>query len=69
MQQIVFKRDFSILFDIVKTVNVQYLEEKIMPIKKIVIQKNPEKIAKNLNFRKSRSISKKISSRHSYSIP
>ena len=42
MQQILFKRKFSILFDVVKTENVQYLEEKMQPIKKIVI-KDPEK--------------------------
>ena len=34
MQQIVFKREFSVLFDAVKTKNVQYLEEKIQLIKK-----------------------------------
>ena len=39
MQQIVIKREFSILLDAVKTENVQYLEEKILPIKKIVIEK------------------------------
>ena len=40
MQQIVFKRNFSVLFDTVKTENVQYLAEKVQPIKKIVIKKN-----------------------------
>ena len=43
MQQIVFKRNFSVLFDSIKTENVQYVEEKIQAIKKIVIKKNPEK--------------------------
>ena len=43
MQQIVFKREFSILFDAVKTEKVQYLEEKIRPIKKIVTQKIQKK--------------------------
>ena len=43
MQQIVFKRKFSILFDVVKTENVQYLEERIQPIKKIVIEKIQKK--------------------------
>ena len=38
MQQIVFKREFSVLFDAVKTENMQYLEEKIQPIKKIIIK-------------------------------
>ena len=39
MQHIVFKRDFSVLFDAVKTENVQHLEEKIQLIKKIVIKR------------------------------
>ena len=43
MQQISFKREYAILFDTVKTKNVQYLEKKIQLIKKIVIEKNPEK--------------------------
>ena len=43
MQQIVFKRKYSVLFDAVKTENVQYLEENIQPIKKIVIEKIEEK--------------------------
>ena len=33
MQQTVFKREFSVVFDAVKAKNVQYLEEKIQPIK------------------------------------
>ena len=40
MQQIVFKKEFSVLFDAVKTENLQYLEKKIQPIKKIAIKKN-----------------------------
>ena len=36
MQQIVFKREFSILFNAVKTENMEYLEEKIQLIKKII---------------------------------
>ena len=43
MQQIVFKREFPVLMDAVKTENVQYLIEKVQPIKKIVFEKNPEK--------------------------
>ena len=43
MQQIVFKREFSFLFDEVKTENVQYSKEKIQPIKKIVIEKIQKK--------------------------
>ena len=43
MQQIVFKRDA------VKTVNVQCLEEKVQPIKKIVIEKI-QKIALKFKF-------------------
>ena len=39
MQQISFKREFSILFDTVKTETVQYIEEKVHPIKKIVVEK------------------------------
>ena len=44
MQQIVFKRELSVLFYEVKTKNVQYLEKKIKPIKKIVAKKSREKI-------------------------
>ena len=36
MQQIEFKREFSVLFDAVTTESVQYLEEKIQPIKKML---------------------------------
>ena len=39
MQQTVFKREFSILFDAIQTENVQNLEEKIQPIKMIIIKK------------------------------
>ena len=55
MQQILFKSEFSVLFDAAKTKNVQYLEEKVQPLKrllskkiqkkksfKIVILRNPE---------------------------
>ena len=38
MQQIAFKREFSVVFDAVKTKNVQYLEEKMQPIKNIFIE-------------------------------
>ena len=44
MQQIVFKRKFSFLFDAVETENVQYLEEKIHAIKKIIIEKIQKEI-------------------------
>ena len=47
MRKIVFKREFSVLFDSVKTENEQYLEEKIQPVKNIVtkeIQKKSPKI-------------------------
>ena len=50
MQQIVFKREFSILFDTVKTENVQYLEEKIQPIKKIAIEKIQKKKCLKFKF-------------------
>ena len=43
MQQIVFKRQFSVLLDAVKIENVQHLEEMIQPIKKIVSEKIQEK--------------------------
>ena len=43
MQQILFKRKFSVQFNAAKVKNVQYLKEKIQPIKNIVIKKNPEK--------------------------
>ena len=59
MQQIVFKRGFSILFETVKTENVQHLEKKIQPIKNIVIEKIQKKIVSNLNFNKSRLIFEK----------
>ena len=68
MQQITFKREFSIIFDAVKTKNVQYLKENIHHIKKTVLKTNPRKITENLNFKKFRSVFKKISSRCSYSI-
>ena len=54
MQQIVFKRKFSGLFDTVKTENAQHVEEKMQPIKNIVIEKIQKKISSNLNFKKSR---------------
>ena len=43
MQQIVLKREFSVLFDAVKTENVQYSEEKIQSIKKNVTEKIQKK--------------------------
>ena len=43
MQQIVFKRKLSVLFDSVQTENVQYLDEKIQPIRKIVLKKKSRK--------------------------
>ena len=43
MQQIAFKRKFSVLFDAVKTENVPHLEEKIRLIKK--------NIGSSLNYR------------------
>ena len=39
MQQIVFKREFSVLFEAIKTENVQYLEGEIQHIKMFVIDK------------------------------
>ena len=50
MQKIVFKREFSALFDSVKTENAQYFEEKIQPIKKFIIKKNSEKNRLKLEF-------------------
>ena len=44
MQQIVFIREFSVLFyAVLKTEKAQYLEEKIQPIKKIAIEKIQKK--------------------------
>ena len=40
MQQIVLRREFSVLFDAIKTVKMQYLEETIQTIKKNFIEKN-----------------------------
>ena len=37
MQQFVFKREIFILFDAIKVEIMQFLEEKVQPIKKIVI--------------------------------
>ena len=50
MQQNVFKREFYVLFDAVKTESVQYLEEKIKPIKKIVMEKIQEKKSLKLSI-------------------
>ena len=50
LQQNVFKSEFSVLFDAVKTKNVQFLEEKIEPIKKIFIKKSPEKNHLKIKF-------------------
>ena len=70
MQQTVFKRKFFILLDAVKSENIQHLEEKIEPIKNIVIENIQKKIVSNLSFKKYRLIfeKKKISSRTPYSI-
>ena len=43
MIKIIFKSEIFMLFDAVKTENVQYLKEKIQPIKKIAIEKIQEK--------------------------
>ena len=43
MQEIVFKKQFSVVFDAVKTGTVHYLEEKIQPIKKVVTEKIQKK--------------------------
>ena len=43
MQQVVFKRKFSVPFKEVKFENVQYLQEKIQPIEKTVIKKFQKK--------------------------
>ena len=50
MQQIVFKREFFILFDAVKTENVQYLEEKIQSIKKKCYKKIQKKSRLKFEF-------------------
>ena len=50
MQKNVFKREFSVLFDVVKTENLQYLEEKVRPIKKIVISQIQKKNRLKLEF-------------------
>ena len=39
MQQILFKRQFFVLLDVVKTETVHYLEGKMQPVKKIAIEK------------------------------
>ena len=43
MQQIVFKKEFSVLFDAIKTENVQYLKEEIQPVKMIAMEKSKNK--------------------------
>ena len=45
MQQIVLKRKNFFLIDSAKTENVQYLEKKIQPVIKIVIEKTQKKIS------------------------
>ena len=46
MQQIVFKREFSVLFDAIQIENVQYLEEnKIAQLKDYYKQITEKKIA------------------------
>ena len=52
MQQIIFKREFFFPFDVVKTENAQYLEKKIQPIKRIVI----ENIARKYNVARKKSL-------------
>ena len=59
MQQILFKTKFSALLNAVKTETVQQLEEKIRPIKNIVIEKIQKKIDSNWNFKKTRLIFEK----------
>ena len=44
-QKIAFKREFSVLFDAVKAVNEQYLEEKIQPVRKVVAEKIQNKVS------------------------
>ena len=61
MQLIVFKREFFVLFDTIKTENVQHLEKKIKPIKKIVIKKIQKKLLKICFLRHSDRFLKKIS--------
>ena len=39
MRQILFKREFTVLFNAVKAENVHYLKGKILLIKKIFIEK------------------------------
>ena len=39
MQQFAFKREIAVLFDAIRTENVQYFKEKIQLIKKIVTEK------------------------------
>ena len=50
MQEIVFKREFSVLLDSVKTKNGQHFEVKIEPIKNIVIKKMPKKYRLKIEF-------------------
>ena len=67
MKQIVFKREFFILFDAVKIEKGQYLEEKIQPIKKTVIEKILKKSRLKFEFQEIQ-IFEKISSNCSYSM-
>ena len=43
MRQILFKREFTVLFNAVKAENVHYLKGKILLIKKIFIEKKKKK--------------------------
>ena len=63
MQQIVLKRKFFGLFDAVKIENVQYLEEKVQPIKKIVIKIIQKKNRSKFEFYEMQIDFRKISSR------
>ena len=50
MLQIVFKREFSVLFNAAKTENVQYLEEKRQPVNKIVKEQIQKKNCLKFEF-------------------
>ena len=51
MQQIVFEREFSVQFDVVKTEYVQYSKENLLIF--IFNRKKPEKNRLNFNLKKS----------------
>ena len=43
LQQIILKTELSVLFDAVKTENVQHMKEKVLSIKRLLLKKSKKK--------------------------